>query len=103
VTTPRAGAAAREIVRNLLRPEAEHRAREPRGAALPADELYGIVPADAKTPFDVREVIARIVDGSASTSSRRATATTLVCGFAHVDGVPVGILANNGVLFSEAP
>jgi 3-methylcrotonyl-CoA carboxylase beta subunit len=62
----------------------------------------GIVPADTKTPYDVREVIARIVDGSDFAEFKPRYGTTLVCGFAHIDGVPVGILANNGVLFSES-
>ena len=65
-------------------------------------EIAGIVPADLKTPYDVREVIARIVDGSRFHEFKARYGTTLVCGFAHVMGMPVGIVANNGVLFSES-
>ncbi|QXH37497.1 carboxyl transferase domain-containing protein [Pseudomonas muyukensis] len=67
-----------------------------------AEELYGVVPADAKQPFDVREVIARLVDGSRFDEFKALFGTTLVCGFAHLHGYPVAILANNGILFAEA-
>ncbi len=67
-----------------------------------ADDLYGIVPRDVRAPYDVREVIARIVDGSEMHEFKPLYGTTLVCGFAHIWGVPVAILANNGVLFSES-
>ena len=67
----------------------------------PAD-LYGIVPQDVRAPYDVREVIARIVDGSEFHEFKPLYGTTLVCGFAHIWGMPVAILANNGVLFSES-
>jgi len=65
-------------------------------------ELYGIIPKDMRQPFDVREVIARIVDGSEFDEFKALFGTTLVCGFARVMGFPVGIVANNGILFSEA-
>ena len=65
-------------------------------------ELHGVVPADLKTPIDVREIIARIVDGSEFDEFKKRYGTTLVCGFAHIYGMPVGIIANNGVLFSES-
>ncbi len=65
-------------------------------------EIYGIVPPDVRTPYDVQEVIARIVDHSELDEFKRLYGTTLVCGFAHVFGYPVGILANNGILFSES-
>jgi 3-methylcrotonyl-CoA carboxylase beta subunit len=65
-------------------------------------ELHGVVPADLRAPYDVREVIARIVDDSELDEFKRLYGTTLVCGFAHVWGYPVGILANNGILFSES-
>ena len=65
-------------------------------------ELYGIVPADRRTPFDVREIIARIVDGSELDEFKRLYGATLVTGFAHLHGIPVGIVANNGILFSES-
>jgi len=67
-----------------------------------ADELYGVIPADAKQPFDVREVIARIVDDSQFDEFKALFGTTLVCGFAHLNGYPIAILANNGILFAEA-
>ncbi len=65
-------------------------------------EIYGIVPRDLRTPYDVREVIARIVDGSRLHEFKARYGSTLVAGFAHIDGMPVGILANNGILFSES-
>jgi 3-methylcrotonyl-CoA carboxylase beta subunit len=67
-----------------------------------ADEIYGIVPTDLRQPYDVREVIARIVDGSELDEFKQNYGTTLVTGFAHLAGMPVGIIANNGVLFSES-
>ena len=67
-----------------------------------ADELYGVIPTDTRKPFDVREIIARIVDGSELHEFKPRYGTTLVCGFAHVEGMPVGIIANNGILFSES-
>jgi len=66
------------------------------------EELYGIIPADPKKPFDVREIIARIVDGSDFDEFKALFGPTLVCGFARIHGYPVGIVANNGVLFSES-
>ncbi len=68
----------------------------------PADELYGVVNADPRKPYDAREVIARIADGSEFDEFKQLYGTTLVCGFAHIHGYPVGILANNGILFSES-
>jgi 3-methylcrotonyl-CoA carboxylase beta subunit len=72
---------------------------EPR---YPADELYGIIPTDTRKPFDIREIIARIVDGSDLDEWKARFGTTLVTGFARIHGMPVGILANNGILFSES-
>ena len=69
---------------------------------FPADDLYGLIPADTRKPFDVREVIARIVDGSRLQEFKALYGTTLVTGFAHIMGMPVGIIANNGILFSES-
>lgn len=66
------------------------------------DEIHGVIPSDARKPFDVREVIARIVDGSRMHEFKEFYAKTIVCGFARIFGVPVGIVANNGVLFSES-
>lgn len=76
--------------------------REPRAPALPAEQLYGIIPDDVRAPYDVREVIARIVDGSELDEFKALYGTSLVCGFARIWGYPVAILANNGVLFSES-
>jgi 3-methylcrotonyl-CoA carboxylase beta subunit len=66
------------------------------------DELYGIIPADTRKPYDVREVIARIVDGSRLDEFRQRYGATLITGFAHIHGFPVAVLANNGILFSES-
>jgi acetyl-CoA carboxylase carboxyltransferase component len=66
------------------------------------EELYGIVPRDTRRPFDIREVIARLVDGSEFQEFKALYGKTLVCGFAHIHGYPVGIIANNGILFSES-
>ncbi|WP_174298868.1 carboxyl transferase domain-containing protein, partial [Sphingomonas bacterium] len=76
--------------------------RDPRPPRYPAEELYGIVPPDVRAPYDVREVIARLVDGSEFHEFKPLYGPTLVCGFAHVWGLPVAILANSGVLFSES-
>jgi len=76
--------------------------RAPREPAYDPAELAGIVPPDTRTPYDVREVIARIVDGSELDEFKHRYGTTIVCGFAHVWGQPVGIVANNGILFSES-
>jgi 3-methylcrotonyl-CoA carboxylase beta subunit len=65
-------------------------------------ELHGIIPTDSRKPFDVREIIARIVDGSAFDEFKARYGSTLVCGFAHIEGMPVGIIANNGILFAES-
>lgn len=76
--------------------------REPKAPAFDADELYGLIPDDVRAPYDVREVIARVVDGSEFDEFKALYGTTLVCGFARIWGYPVAILANNGVLFSES-
>ncbi|HEX4191846.1 MAG TPA: carboxyl transferase domain-containing protein, partial [Stellaceae bacterium] len=81
------------------KPAVEQRA--PRPPAYPAHELYDIIPTDVRTPYDVREVIARIVDASEFDEFKKLYGPTLVTGFAHIWGFPVAILANNGVLFSE--
>ena len=74
----------------------------PEDPAYDPDEIFGVVPADLRTPYDIREVIARVVDGSRFDEFKPRFGETLVTGFAHVMGCPVGIVANNGVLFSEA-
>ena len=94
---------ARACVRNLnWRKAPELTLQAPRQPLYPAEELYGILPPDLKTPYDVREVIARLVDGSEFDEFKARFGTTLVCGFAHWAGMPVGILANNGILFSDS-
>jgi len=76
--------------------------RAPAAPKYVAEELYGVIPADTRKPFDVREIIARIVDGSEFHEFKPRFGTTLVTGFAHIEGMPVGIIANNGILFSES-
>ncbi|WJF92083.1 carboxyl transferase domain-containing protein [Paraburkholderia bonniea] len=94
---------ARDIVARLNRPLADAWQRQPPKPPRYAPEtLYGVIPADTRKPFDIREVIARIVDDSAFDEFKARYGTTLVTGFAHVWGHPVGIVANNGILFSES-
>ncbi|MGR3197969.1 MAG: carboxyl transferase domain-containing protein, partial [Paracoccus sp. (in: a-proteobacteria)] len=76
--------------------------QSPELPAYDPEEILGVVPADLRTPYDIREVIARVVDGSRFDEFKARFGETLVTGFAHVEGCPVGIVANNGVLFSEA-
>ncbi|WP_281286980.1 carboxyl transferase domain-containing protein [Aquicoccus porphyridii] len=96
-------ALAREIISHLgpvMRPVIDF--KEPKAPLYPPEDVMGVVPANDKTPYDVREIIARLVDGSDFAEFKPRYGTTLVTGFAHIDGVPVGIIANNGVLFSES-
>jgi 3-methylcrotonyl-CoA carboxylase beta subunit len=96
-------AIVRRIVRNLNRKKTVSLAlREPLPPLHDPREIYGVIPADIRRPYDVREVIARIVDGSELDEFKANYGTTLVTGFAHLCGMPVGIIANNGVLFSES-
>ena len=99
---------ARRSVANLNRPRpneviestsGKQKVREP---LYPGSDLYGVVPSDARKSFEIREVIARLVDGSEFDEFKSLYGTTLVCGFAHLYGNPIGIVANNGVLFSES-
>jgi len=76
--------------------------QSPADPLYPGAELYGVIPADARKPYDVREVIARLVDGSRFDEFKARYGITLVTGFAHLHGHPVGIIANNGILFSES-
>ena len=76
--------------------------RDPRPPKFDAEDLYGIVPQDVRQPYDVHEIIARLVDGSEFQEFKALYGETLVCGFAHIHGMPVAILANNGILFSES-
>ncbi len=106
---------ARTAVANLnaRQPAPQHRDFEQKSAEahsesaivapkFAAEELYGIVPADTRKPYDVHEIIARIVDASEFHEFKARYGATLVCGFAHIEGMPVGIVANNGILFSES-
>ncbi len=94
---------AREIVSHLNRPKSmpvqTRPAVEPR---YPIEDIYGVAPIDTRQPYDVREIIARIVDGSEFHEFKQLYGNTLVCGFAHLHGYPIGIVANNGILFSES-
>ena len=94
---------ARTIVSNLNRKKPQQLVlRDPVPPKYDTQELYGVIPTDTRKPFDVREVIARIVDGSEFDEFKARYGTTLVTGFAHIFGMPVGIIANNGILFSES-
>ncbi len=94
---------ARQAVANLNTRSAQHAdMRSPEAPLYDPSEISGVVPTDLKTPYDIREVIARTVDGSRFDEFKARYGTTLVCGFAHIFGMPVGIIANNGVLFSES-
>jgi 3-methylcrotonyl-CoA carboxylase beta subunit len=94
---------ARDIVANLNRGKAiPLELRDPREPKYSPGELYGVIPEDTRRPFDVREVIARIVDGSEFHEFKARYGKTLVTGFAHIHGYPVGLIANNGILFSES-
>jgi 3-methylcrotonyl-CoA carboxylase beta subunit len=94
-------AIVRDIVRNLG-PASASAAATFENPLFPAEDLYGIIPKDPRQPFDVREVIARLVDGSEFHEFKALYGTTLVTGFASLHGMPVGIIANNGILFSES-
>jgi acetyl-CoA carboxylase carboxyltransferase component len=97
-------AIGRQIIRNLAwrKPDPPWELTEPREPSVTPEALYAVIPADARQSYDVREVIARLVDGSDFHEFKERYGTTLVCGFARVMGYPVGILANNGILFSES-
>ena len=96
-------ALARQAVASLNRSKrVDQTLRTPLPPLYEASELYGVIPADTRKPYDVHEVIARIVDGSEFHEFKARFGATLVCGFAHIEGMPVGIIANNGVLFSES-
>ena len=93
---------ARRAVARLEPPEIGLATPPSADPAYDPDELYGIVPQSSRKPYDVREIIARIVDGSWFDEFKALYGTTLVCGFADIHGMPVGILGNNGILFSES-
>ena len=96
-------ATARRIVATLPPPSgARVERRAVRAPLFEPDDIYGVVPSSLRTPYDVREIIWRLVDGSQFDEFKQLYGTTLVCGFAHLHGYPVGIIANNGILFSES-
>jgi len=96
-------AIARRCIANLnWRKHGQLVCQPPAAPCLDINEIYGLIPADAKQPYDVREVIGRLIDGSVFDEFKAVFGCTLVCGFAHLHGYPIGILANNGVLFAEA-
>lgn len=93
----------REIIETLNKnPKVQAEVSAPEDPLYPADEIYGVLPTSFREAYDVREVIARIVDGSRFREFKARYGQTLVCGFARIHGYPVGILGNNGVLFSES-
>lgn len=93
----------RNIIENLNRnPESSLQRFASQEPLYPIDEIYGIIPKDSKQPFDVREIIARLVDGSEFHEFKKNYGNTLVCGFGRLMGFPIGIIANNGILFSES-
>ena len=94
---------ARDIVANLnVKRDLSVARRDSVDPEYPAEEIYGIVSREYRYPYDVREVIARIVDASEFQEFKKLYGATLVCGFAHIDGYPVGVIANNGILFPES-
>ena len=96
-------ALARQIVGSLnWTKQVDMAMREPQPPKYAAEELLAVIPTDTRKPFDVREIIARVVDGSEFDEFKARYGSTLVCGFAHIEGMPVGIVANNGILFTES-
>lgn len=95
-------ALARQLIKNLPKPSIPALEHKPLAPLYDAEDIMGLVPADAKTPYDVRDIIARVVDGSEFDEFKTRFGATLVCGFAAINGRTVGILGNNGVLFSES-
>jgi acetyl-CoA carboxylase carboxyltransferase component len=104
VSDEHALAICREIVRNLDRrpPDPPWDVADPEPPAVDASDLYGLIPEDFRHQVDPREIVARLVDGSRFHEFKALYGETLVCGFARIEGYPVGILANNGVLFAES-
>ncbi|HSV47518.1 MAG TPA: carboxyl transferase domain-containing protein, partial [Ramlibacter sp.] len=96
-------ALARKAVASLNRGKQHGQLLQPpRPPKYPTEDIYGVVPVDTRKPYDVREIIARVVDGSEFHEFKASYGATLVCGFAHIEGMPVGIIANAGILFSES-
>ncbi len=100
---PHALALARAAVKNLNRNKVSSLVKQASIAPkYVAKEIYGVIPVDTRKPYDVREIIARIVDGSEFDEFKARFGSTLICGFARIEGMPIGIVANNGILFSES-
>ena len=100
---PHALALARAAVKNLNRNKVSSLVKQASIAPkYVAEEIYGVIPVDTRKPYDVREIIARIVDGSEFDEFKARFGSTLICGFARIEGMPIGIVANNGILFSES-
>ena len=100
---PHALVLARNVVRNLNRKKVSALVSQaPVAPKYAAEEVYGVIPADTRKPYDVREIIARVVDGSEFDEFKARFGATLITGFAHIEGMPIGIVANNGILFSES-
>jgi len=93
---------ARRIVATLKQPRPSLARRPPQEPLFAPEDIYGVIPTDTRKPYDVREVISRLVDGSEFDEFKKLYGTTLICGFAHIWGYQVGIIANNGILFSES-
>jgi len=94
---------ARNVLNFLNRPKQDWLKQDkPKPPLYPSHELYGIIPQSTRTPYDVHEIIARLVDGSEFQAFKAKYGSTLVCGFARINGYPVGIVANNGILFGES-
>jgi len=94
---------AREIVMHLNRNKTSQlKMQKPVAPRYPSDELYGVIPLDTRYSYDVHEIIARLIDGSEFHEFKARYGKTMVCGFGHLEGYPVGIIANNGILFSES-
>ena len=100
---PHALALARAAVKNLNRNKVSSLVKQaPKAPKYVAEEIYGVIPVDTRKPYDVREIIARIVDSSEFDEFKARFGSTLICGFARIEGMPIGIVANNGILFSES-
>ena len=94
---------ARDAIARLNRPhKAQLDIHEPKAPLYPCEDIYGVIPKDPRQTYDVREVLARVVDGSEFDEFKALYGTTLICGFARIHGYPVGIIANNGILFAES-
>ena len=94
---------ARQIVKDLNRPGAAQEPQpDPRPPSHPAEDLYGLIPTNPRLPFDIREIICRVADGSDFLEFKARYGKTLVCAFAQIAGYPIGIVGNNGILFSES-